>query len=55
MIAERPWIDGALVGYLDWFDQYTRAPEHLYFDQTTGGSARSKPAEEVIQLWFDGG
>ncbi|MDA1258560.1 MAG: hypothetical protein O3C10_12080 [Chloroflexi bacterium] len=55
VIAERPWIDGALMGTFDWLDQYTRDPAELYFDQTTGASARSKPAEEVIQLWFDGG
>lgn len=55
VISERPWIEGALMGSFDWFDQYTRPPEELYFDQTTGASPRSKPAEEVIRLWFDGG
>ncbi len=53
VIAERDWIDGALVGILDWFDQYARPPEQWYYDQTDQGSPRSKPAEEVIRLWFD--
>jgi hypothetical protein len=51
-IAERPFIDGVLVGVFDWFDQYARAPEHWYFDATNESSPRSKPAEQVLRLWF---
>ena len=36
----------------DWFDQFGRGEEGLYFDQTFQASPRSKPAEDVAALWF---
>ena len=55
VVEESPWIQGVFTERWDWFDQYGRnadTPETVYFDETTGASPRSKPAEEVIRLWF---
>jgi hypothetical protein len=53
--AEEEWIRGIFTERWDWFDQYRRpadTPEAVYFDATLESSPRSKPAEEVIRLWF---
>ena len=53
--AATPWVKGVFTERWDWFDQYHRhadTPEAIYFDQTTGGAPRSKPAEDVVKLWF---
>ena len=52
VVAGRDWIDGAISG-MDWFDQYARDADNWYYDLTNQGSTRSKPAEEVMKLWFD--
>lgn len=51
VVADRDWIDGALTG-MDWFDQYARDADNWYYDATNQGSSRSKPAEQVMKLWF---
>jgi hypothetical protein len=51
-IQDEPWVKGALAGVVDWFDQFARSPEQIYFDQTFQASPRSKPAEDVFRLWF---
>ncbi len=50
--ADEPWITGIMLSVTDWFDQFARPPEGLYFDQTFQASPRSKPAEDVSALWF---
>lgn len=50
--ASEPWITGIMLSVTDWFDQFARPPEGLYFDQTFQASPRSKPAEDVSALWF---
>jgi hypothetical protein len=54
--SESPWIEGVFTERWDWFDQYSRTadtPEAIYFDATLEASPRSKPAEEVVKLWFE--
>lgn len=54
--AASPWIKGVFTERWDWFDQYHRSadtPEAIYFDATRESSPRSKPAEEVVRLWFE--
>lgn len=50
--ASEPWVTGIMLSVTDWFDQFARPPEGLYFDQTFQASLRSKPAEDVSALWF---
>ncbi len=50
--VSEPWITGIMLSVTDWFDQFGRPPEGLYFDQTFQASPRSKPAEDVSALWF---
>ena len=54
--SELPYIKGVFTERWDWFDQYHRpadTPEAIYFDATLESSPRSKPAEEVVKLWFE--
>jgi len=54
-IEDEPWITGVFTERWDWFDQFRRPGDSSwaqYFDETSGGSPRSKPAEEVVKLWF---
>ena len=56
VVEESPWIRGVFTERWDWFDQYQRPgdpPGASYFDATFEASPRSKPAEEVVRLWFD--
>ena len=53
--SESPWVKGMFTERWDWFDQYHRhadTGEAIYFDTTLESSPRSKPAEEVVRLWF---
>ena len=50
--AASPWIKGVFTERWDWFDQYRRPADEIYFDATLESSPRSKPAEEVMRLWF---
>lgn len=54
LAASETWLDGVWISTMNWFDQYARAEEFSYFDETLQGSPRSKPAEEVMALWFGG-
>ena len=55
VVSETPWIRWVFTERWDWFDQYRRPgdpPGASYFDATLESSPLSKPAEEVIRLWF---
>lgn len=52
LVANESWVDGVFIGIVDWFDQFARPAEGIYFDQTFQASPRSKPAEDVTSLWF---
>ena len=55
-VAETPWVSGVFTERWDWFDQYERPgdpPGASYFDATFESSPRSKPAEEVVKLWYE--
>ena len=52
IVANETWVNGLWVASMNWFDQFRRAEEFSYFDETLLGSPRSKPAEQVMSLWF---
>ena len=52
LIAREDWVDGVFIGVVDWFDQFARPEEGIYFDQTFQESPRSKPAEGVAEVGF---
>ncbi|MCW4048377.1 MAG: PKD domain-containing protein [Candidatus Bathyarchaeota archaeon] len=50
------WVDGVISERWDYWDEWRRTgdnPEAAYFDESTGSTPRNKPAEDVINLWFD--
>ncbi|MFQ5380613.1 MAG: hypothetical protein ACE5EF_03175 [Dehalococcoidia bacterium] len=54
-LREDPRVAGVLTERWDWFDQFDRGGGSLearFFDQTRESSPRSKPAEQVLGLWF---
>ncbi|MFQ5951136.1 MAG: hypothetical protein ACE5KH_03525, partial [Candidatus Geothermarchaeales archaeon] len=54
-LEDEPWITGVFTERWDWFDQFHRPGDTFgarYFDSTTETSPRSKPAEEVVKLWY---
>ena len=54
-VDESPWISGVFTERWDWFDQFARPvdpPGASYFDATLESSPRSKPAEDVVKLWY---
>lgn len=56
MLEQQEWVSGVFTERWDWFDQFHRPGDFLeayYFDETIGGSPRSKPAEDVVRLWFE--
>lgn len=55
-MEDEEWINGFIPERWDYFDQYDRVGESYesyYYDHTRGASPRSKPAEDLINLWFD--
>jgi hypothetical protein len=50
-VHETPWITGAAVWNLFWFDWSPELAEIM--GDFTYNSIRGKPAEEVVRLWFD--
>jgi hypothetical protein len=55
-LENETWVDGVISERWDFFDQYDRVGdsyEAAYFDMTREASPRSKPAEEVVKLWFN--
>ncbi len=52
IVANETWVDGLFVASMNWFDQFKRTEEFYYFDETILGSPRSKPAEQVLSVWF---
>lgn len=52
--ASELWVEGVWVSTVNWFDQNARGEEFYYFDETLLGNPRSKPAEDVMALWFEG-
>ena len=49
-IDDEAWVNGFVTFHWDWFDEMDRPG--LRADAFTSGSPRSKPAEDVIKLWF---
>ncbi|MFQ5570889.1 MAG: hypothetical protein ACE5G0_14510 [Rhodothermales bacterium] len=49
-LEDEPWIQGMFSERWAWFDEMDYPG--IFFDLITGDSPRSKPAEEVIKLWF---
>ncbi len=55
VLESKDWVSGVFTERWDWFDQFSRSgdsPEAYYYDVTLQGSPRSKPAEQVIKLWY---
>ncbi len=51
-LADEPWVTGLILQRMDWFDQYRRPRDQIYWDETLASSPRSKPAEEIMRLWY---
>lgn len=51
-LQDEKWIDGVIVNRMDWFDEYKKTKENIYFDGTRSSSPRSKPAEKVLTYWY---
>jgi len=49
-IDDEAWVNGFVTHFWEWFDSLDRPG--LTFDAFTGTSPRSKPAEDLIKLWF---
>ena len=55
VLRNQSWVSGFFSERWDYFDHFARTgetPSAYYFDQTIGSSPRSKPAEQVVKLWF---